>query len=575
MASMRARTTSARPRAARRETGAASRVGLIGHGYWGRNLTRVFAQLGSLGAVCDSDPDHLREVERGWPGIPTTSSTKALIARDDLQAVIIAAPAAQHFALAREALQAGKDVFVEKPLALTVREGRALIDLAKAGRRILMVGHILQYHPAVLRLKALIDQGVLGKLQYLYSNRLNLGKIRREENILWSFAPHDISVMLFLLNEHPAQVDCHGASYLHPGVADVTTTALSFPSGVAGHIFVSWLHPFKEQKLVIVGDRAMAVFDDTVPRERKLVVYHHRITWKDRAPVVRKEAGEAVAIPDTEPLVEECRHFLECVTTRRQPRTDGEAGLAVLEILERCQESLQSWDRYRPQATGAGDGAATIHPTATVDAPSAIGAGTQVWHYSHVMAHATIGVKCRIGQNVMIGRGVTVGDRVKIQNNVSVYEGVTLEDDVFCGPSMVFTNVINPRSHVSRTHEFRPTLVRRGATIGANATVLCGHTIGRYAFIGAGAVTTKDVPDYALVVGNPGRVVGWMCRCGVRLPLGIGGGTEAGACPACGERYQRNAQCVTPAKDGARGKGQGARVVVPRPPPPVPGKPLW
>ena len=188
---------------------------------------------------------------------------------------------------------------------------------------------------------------------------------------------------------------------------------------------------------------------------------------------------------------------------------------------------------------------AQIHPTATLDQPCQIGAGTQIWHYSHVMARAKIGANCRLGQNVMIGSGVVLGDNVKIQNNVSVYEGVTLEDDVFCGPSMVFTNVINPRSHISRRHEFQATLVKRGATIGANATILCGHAIGRYAFIGAGAVVTKDVPDYALIVGHPGRHVGWMCACGVKLPLGMGAGQDEGACPSCGQRYRRSAMTVT------------------------------
>lgn len=177
-----------------------------------------------------------------------------------------------------------------------------------------------------------------------------------------------------------------------------------------------------------------------------------------------------------------------------------------------------------------------IHPTATIDDGCAIGAGTRVWHYSHVMSGARIGEGCSLGQNVFVARDVVVGNNAKIQNNVSLYEGVELEDDVFCGPSMVFTNVINPRSHVSRKHEYQKTLVRRGATIGANATVLCGHTIGRFAFVGAGAVVTRDVPDYALVVGNPGRIAGWMCDCGIKL---VAGATPPAAvrCGACGTQY--------------------------------------
>ena len=177
-----------------------------------------------------------------------------------------------------------------------------------------------------------------------------------------------------------------------------------------------------------------------------------------------------------------------------------------------------------------------VHQSCYVDDGCEIGAGTKIWHFSHVMSGAKIGQHCNIGQNVVISPQVTLGDNVRIQNNVSVYTGVTLEDDVFCGPSMVFTNVINPRSHVSRKDEYRPTLVKRGASLGANSTIVCGHTIGRYAFVGAGAVVTRDVPDYALVVGNPGRIVGWMCECGVKLASGAQLPVE-GTCRACGTRY--------------------------------------
>jgi UDP-2-acetamido-3-amino-2,3-dideoxy-glucuronate N-acetyltransferase len=177
------------------------------------------------------------------------------------------------------------------------------------------------------------------------------------------------------------------------------------------------------------------------------------------------------------------------------------------------------------------------HESCYVDDGCEIGAGTKIWHFSHVMAGARIGARCNIGQNVVISPQVVIGDNVKIQNNVSIYTGVVLEDDVFCGPSMVFTNVINPRSHVPRKDEFRRTLVKRGASIGANATIVCGHTLGRYSFIGAGSVVTKDVPDHALVVGNPGRVVGWACECGVKLPVGRTVPAGRTTCTACGALY--------------------------------------
>src|SRR5262245_49518013 len=180
------------------------------------------------------------------------------------------------------------------------------------------------------------------------------------------------------------------------------------------------------------------------------------------------------------------------------------------------------------------------HESAYIDQGCEIGEGTKIWHFSHVMSGARIGARCNIGQNVVVSSGVVIGDNVKIQNNVSVYTGVTLEDDVFCGPSMVFTNVINPRSHVPRRDEYRPTIVKRGASLGANSTVVCGHTIGRYAFIGAGSVVTKDVPDYALVVGNPGRVVGWMCQCGVKIAATAKAPARA-TCQACSTSYEIDA----------------------------------
>jgi UDP-2-acetamido-3-amino-2,3-dideoxy-glucuronate N-acetyltransferase len=243
--------------------------------------------------------------------------------------------------------------------------------------------------------------------------------------------------------------------------------------------------------------------------------------------------ADPVAIDSYEPLRAECQHFLECVKTRATPRTDGAEGLRVLTVLQRCEEALSSGRKLG--VTGSQPAARNFfaHESAFIDEGVEIDEGTTIWHVSHVMKGSKIGKKCRIGQNVVIGPDATIGNGVKIQNNVSVYQGVTLEDDVFCGPSMVFTNVLNPRSEIARMHELEKTLVRKGATLGANCTIVCGTTIGRWAFVGAGAVVTKDVPDFALVLGNPGRIAGWMCRCGVRLALE----GKAGTCRACSKRY--------------------------------------
>lgn len=498
-------------------------VGLIGLGYWGKNLFRVLKEAGALRAACDSNAGLLSEWRGREPGIPFHADPDALIGDPGISAVAIAAPPAQHYPLARKALLAGKDVFVEKPMALSSREGEELVELADKGKRILMAGHILQYHPAVVRLKELVAAGELGKIEYIYSNRLNIGQVRSEENIWWSFAPHDVSVILSILGEMPSRIHAFGSDIIRKGLFDTSLVELEFPGGVKSHIFVSWLHPFKEQKLVVVGSRSMAVFDDTA--EDKLVLYPHKIEWKDgRLPFASKAKYESVPLAAGEPLQAEMAHFLDCLERRVAPKSDGREGLRVTAVLERAQALL----------VGAGGAhGASVHPTAVLDERVSLGAGTKVWHFAHLLPDTAVGRDCVLGQNVMAGPRVRIGDRVKIQNNVSVYEGVELEDDVFVGPSAVFTNVINPRSFIERKSEFRPTHVRRGASIGANATILCGVTVGEYALIAAGAVVINDVPPHAMVAGVPARAKGWVCVCASALKFAKG----KAWCAQCGRAY--------------------------------------
>lgn len=524
-------------------------LALIGAGYWGRNLARNFHQLGALGLVCDSSDEVLAAQSAACPGICVTKSVEEVLSDASITRVAIAAPAARHFDLALRALQAGKDVFVEKPLALDVREGLALVELAEKHGRILMVGHLLQYHPCVRAIQRLVAEGALGKLQYITSNRLNLGKIRREENALWSFAPHDISVVLSLVGgEMPDRVRCIGEAYLHHGVADVTLTTMSFPGGVNAHVHVSWINPFKEQRLTVVGSHGMLVFDDTLPWAEKVMLYRQPLVWEGGVvPTAKKAAGEAVVVPEEEPLRLECSHFLECCDERKAPVTDGEEGLRVLEVLNAAQRSLdQGGEAANPSDVGSLAFQVSdffSHPTAVVDPEAKIGTGTKIWHFSHVMAGAEVGEKCNIGQNVVVSPGVKLGRNVKIQNNVSVYTGVICEDDVFLGPSMVFTNINNPRSAVVRRDQYVETVVRRGASIGANATIVCGNELGEYCLVGAGAVVTKPVKAFAVVAGNPARQIGWVSKHGEKLPLATNAEGQA-TCPATGEVYEvRGGSC--------------------------------
>jgi predicted dehydrogenase len=315
------------------------RVAVVGCGYWGKNLVRVFSELGALVGVCDTTPAGTQLARKIAPAVPVTEDYQSLLGDREVDAVVLATPAETHARLGSLALAAGKHLFVEKPLALTYRDGLGLVKLARARNRVLMVGHILEYHPAVVELVRRVRGGELGTLQYVYSNRLNLGKVRREENILWSFAPHDVAVMLRLVGEAPVEVSATGGAYLQPNVADVTTTNLLFDHGVRGHVFVSWLHPYKEQRLVVLGSKRMAVFDDVSP-DRKLVIYDQGIDWVDGQPVPRKREAEVVPLPGDEPLRREAAHFLEAVASGQDPLTDGPSGLNVLQVLQAAQRSL-------------------------------------------------------------------------------------------------------------------------------------------------------------------------------------------------------------------------------------------
>jgi UDP-2-acetamido-3-amino-2,3-dideoxy-glucuronate N-acetyltransferase len=537
-------------------------VAVVGTGYWGKNLVRNFRQLGSLKLICDKNESVLGALQEQHPGVEVCYALTDVLKRDDINGVVVATPAETHFFLAREALLAGKHVFIEKPLVLNESEGQELIEIAEKRGRVLMVGHLLQYHPAFIKLKELASSGEFGRINYIYSNRLNLGKIRREENILWSFAPHDISMILALAGEEPESIQTSGGYYLHQRIADVTTTHLDFPSGIKAHIFVSWLHPFKEQKLVVVGERKMAVFDDTLDWPDKLLIYPHRIEWHDSMPVPVKANPERVEYPREEPLKRECLHFLNSMANGNRPVTDGNEGLRVLRILNASQSSLdQQGKKIRldgkqpadtqkgpnrkqtPALSPAATSGAFVHETAIVDPGSVVGTGSKIWHFSHVLSGSQIGERCNIGQNVVIGPDVKIGSSCKIQNNVSVFKGVTLEEGVFCGPSMVFTNIYNPRAEISKMDQVRPTLVKKGATIGANATVVCGTTLGRYSFVGAGAVVTRNVPDHSLVLGNPAKPIGWMCECGERL-------SEDLECLACGKTFIKTQNGLTALQAG-------------------------
>jgi predicted dehydrogenase len=323
-----------------RQDTASPRVAVIGAGYWGKNLVRNFAELGALAAVVDADAAQAQSlaVQYGC----AVAAGEAVLADPAIAAVAIAAPAALHFTLASAALEAGKHVYVEKPLALTVADGQALIVLAERHRRVLMVGHLLRYHAAFLALHELVREGRLGVLRYLRSSRMNFGKLRREEDVLWSFAPHDISMVLALVGEEPKTVASSAVYCLGNGNADVCTVDLGFSGALRAQVAASWINPTKEQKLVVVGSEAMAVFDDLAPWERKIMLYPHKVTWNGDTPVAKPAEGAPVPLTQSEPLRAECQHFIDCIASGETPRTDGSEGLAVLSVLARASDVMRA-----------------------------------------------------------------------------------------------------------------------------------------------------------------------------------------------------------------------------------------
>ena len=324
------------------------RVGVAGLGYWGPNLARNLAAIPGceVSWLCDPSPEARARVAPAHPGVGLTADVEDLLADPALDALVLATPVPTHAELAIAAAEAGKHCFVEKPLATAAADAERAVAAAERAERILMVGHLLEYHPAVATLKRVIDEGQLGPLYYLYGNRLNLGKLRADENALWSLGAHDVSVALHLIDEEPAECQARGASFVQPGVQDVVFCFLRFPSGIVAHLHLSWLDPHKERRLTVVGARRMATFDDMLI-EGKLTIYDKGFDEDTRSwgeYIARSGDTFSPRIPNREPLGIECEHFVECVRTGEAPRSDGRSGLRVVRVLEELQRSLETAD---------------------------------------------------------------------------------------------------------------------------------------------------------------------------------------------------------------------------------------
>jgi predicted dehydrogenase len=316
-------------------------LAVVGCGPWGRNLVRNFHALGSLRVVADAAAAGRDLASQIAPGVELTNDIAGLFNRTDIDAIAIATPAATHFEIGRQALTAGKDLFVEKPLALTLDDARRLVDLAAARQRILQVGHVLEYHPAMTALRQWIATGRLGRLCLLHSRRLAFGRVRTEEDALWNVAPHDFALMLRIMGRLPGEVSCFASYSLGTPRADFAIAMLRFAGGVDAHALAGWLHPTKEQRLVVVGERGVAVFDDAAPLDRKLTLYDQHVDFASGRPEVCRGPVHTEPLPPVEPLQLECAAFLESIASRKAPLTDGVSGLRVVAVLEACRRSME------------------------------------------------------------------------------------------------------------------------------------------------------------------------------------------------------------------------------------------
>lgn len=319
-------------------------IAMVGCGYWGKNLARNFHEIKNLSAVCDPHPPTAEKFSEMYQ-VPALSWEEVL-QDDSINAVALAVPAEMHYDMAMAAMEKSKHVYVEKPIALDVNEAEMMVNKAEKANLTLMVGHLLQYHPVFRKLKKLVTSGKIGNVEYIYSNRLSLGKVRREENVLWSFAPHDISMVLALANSEPTKVTASGQSYLGKNIEDITMANLEFPNGLKAHIFSSWVHPFKEQRLVVIGDNGMLTFEDHQPWEKKLTYYAHSFDKGERETVPTKANAEHIAVDQGEPLKDECQHFVDSIINEKAPRTDGAEGLRVLKVLDAATNSLNTGKKY-------------------------------------------------------------------------------------------------------------------------------------------------------------------------------------------------------------------------------------
>lgn len=473
-------------------------IAIVGAGYWGKNLIREFYNLNVLDMVIEQDENLLNEIKNNY-NIKTSSNIQDVLNKNYITGIVIATPSETHYTIAKQCLDRNKNIFIEKPFTLDYNKSLELHNLSIQKNLKIMVGHILHYNLYIIKLKSLLKNNTIGQIKSIVTNRFSYGKIRSNENVLWSFAPHDISLIYSLLKNSSNQEPLLNIKYIDSKThcSNISESNIFLESNnIKVNINVSWLKPYKESSITIVGTKGILYFDD-VKKTLSLTKYNL--------------LKQNILINDyITPLKNECLHFVNCLINNKIPYTNSFEALYGIRLIE----NIINHNNYNLDPISISEHNNPINSndyyldsTSIIDNNTTIGKNTKIWHYTHVCESSIIGQNCNIGQNCYIGKNTIIGNYCKIQNNVSVYDGVICEDYVFLGPSCVFTNDLNPRVEYPK-NSYKKTYIKYGATIGANATILCDLTIGRYALIGAGSVVVRDVPEYAVMVGNPAKQIG-------------------------------------------------------------------
>lgn len=504
-------------------------IGVIGCGYWGPNLIRNLKETSeaNLDLICDIDGSKLIAMKKKYPSIRITQDYKQLLNDPSMDAVVIALPVSKHYEIAKEALLKNKHVLVEKPLTASVKEAEDLVRIAKEKNLILMVDHTFEYSPAITKVKQIIESRELGDIYYIKTEWLNLGLLQPNVNVVWDLATHIISIIHYITGLNPISVNATAKGCIRKEIQEISQAHIKYSNNLSAYLTVSWLEPKKTRQMTIVGSKKMLIYDLT-NEEEPVKIYDKGINVIQEATDIRPSKMEyrfgdiySPHIKNTEPLNVMCSHFIECIKNKTKPLSDGESGLKVVKVLEAMEKSINENGReivLNQDSTDFKKNFMNFQPKKENYSESTNGV-KMAENVKIFQPNLTNLYGCEIGENTKVGafveiqKNAKIGKNCKISSHSFVCEGVKIEDNVFIGHGVIFINDKYPQSttngklQTEQDWKVIPTLVKKGASIGSNATILCGVTIGENSIVGAGSVVTKDVLPNTVVAGNPARII--------------------------------------------------------------------